>query len=214
MSFVVHELAAGPRGTAIVRGLSFALRAGECVALAGRSGSGKTTVLRALAMLDDPLAGELTLDGRTPDEMGIPRWRRRVVLVAQRAVFFGGTVAQELARPFTYATREAPFDAEHARAMLAELGLEHVWNRPAAELSEGEQQRVALVRALGVEPSVLLLDEPTSALDPDAVERAEALLARSRAAIVLVTHSAAQRQRLAAHVLDLEALRARTSAYA
>lgn len=191
----------------MLAGLAFELGPGGRVALVGRSGSGKTTVLRALCMLDDPIAGEITLDGAGPEEIGIVRWRRRVALVAQRAAFFGDTVGGELARPFTYASAEAPFDARRARGLLERLGLADAWDRPAHELSEGERQRVALARALGVDPDVLLLDEPTSALDPESVERVEAVLAEARVAIVLVTHAVAQRERLGAEEIALEALR-------
>ena len=206
-SFVVRDLAAGPRGRALVRGLSFSLGPGERVALAGPSGIGKTTVLRALCLLDDPIEGALALDGKTPEELGAVRWRRRVVLLSQRAVFFGGAVAEELARPFTYASSEGSFDAGEARAMLGALSLASAWDRPVAQLSEGERQRVSLVRALLVRPSVLLLDEPTSALDPASTEAVEALVAKSEAAIVLVSHAAAQRERMGARAIDLGALR-------
>lgn len=206
-SLVVRELAAGPRGRALLRGISFTLGPRERVALGGPSGIGKTTVLRAIALLDDPIEGELSLDGQTPEALGVVRWRRRVVLVSQRAVFFGGTVAEELARPFTYAASDAPLDRERARGMLAALELASAWERPAAELSEGERQRVALVRALLLRPSVLLLDEPTSALDPASTEKVEALLAESEAAIVLVSHAASQRERLGARAIELAALR-------
>jgi ABC-type iron transport system FetAB ATPase subunit len=214
MTFEVRDLAVGhvgPEGRgharALLRGLSFTVGSGERVALVGPSGAGKTTVLRALALLDDPLEGTLALDGRSPEAHGVVRWRRRVVLVAQRAVFFGGTVADELARPFTYASAERPFDAAWARAHLAEVGLERAWERPVERLSEGERQRVAFVRALALRPSVLLLDEPTSALDPVSTEKVEALLAGADVAIVLVTHHEAQRERLHAKTVDLAPLR-------
>jgi putative ABC transport system ATP-binding protein len=206
--FEVRELAAGPAGRPIVRGLGFRLGPGERVALVGPSGAGKTTVLRALALLDDPIEGTLTLDGRPPEAHGIPRWRRQVMLVPQRAVFFGGTVEDELARPFTYASASATGGPERARALLEEVGLERMWARPIDQLSEGERQRVAFVRALATAPAVLLLDEPTSALDPASTEKAESLLAAASAAIVLVTHAEAQRERLGARTIELEPLRA------
>lgn len=202
----VRALAVGRGGRRLLEGLSFTLAAGERVALVGPSGVGKTTALRAIALLDDPLAGELRLDGRTPAELGVPRWRRRVTLLAQRAWFFGGTVAEELARPFAYRAAERPFDADEARQRLAALGLAGAWDRPVDELSEGERQRVALVRALSVRPDVLLLDEPTSALDPDATAAAEALLGRREdLSLVLVSHREAQRARLGARPVELRA---------
>ncbi len=188
----------------LVRGLSFELAAGERVALVGRSGIGKTTVLRALSLLDDPLAGELSLDGASPEAIGVVRWRRRVALVTQRAIFFGGRVREELARPFSYASAEAPFDEARARALLERVDLASAWERPAHELSEGERQRVAIVRSLCLDPDVLLLDEPTSALDPESARRVESLL--EERALVVVSHDAAQRERLGARAIQLEAL--------
>ncbi len=207
MVFDVQELGAGPGGRALIEGLSFSLGPRERVALTGPSGIGKTTVLRALALLDNPIGGTLSLDGQSPEAMGPVRWRRRVVLVAQRAVFFGGSVQDELARPFTYASAAGPFDPARARALLEQVGLADKWERPVARLSEGERQRVAFVRALAIEPAVLLLDEPTSALDPESAARAEALLDAADAAIVLVSHSANQRARLGGEEIDLSALR-------
>ncbi|HJL17638.1 MAG TPA: ATP-binding cassette domain-containing protein [Sandaracinaceae bacterium LLY-WYZ-13_1] len=199
----VRDLAVGRGDRRLLAGLSFTLAPGIRVALTGPSGVGKTTALRALCLLDEPFEGTLALDGASPEQLGVPRWRRRVVLVAQRASFFGGTVGEELARPFTFRSADAAFDADRARERLAALGLAPGWDAPVEALSEGERQRVALVRALGVEPDVLLLDEPTSALDPDAARAAEAMLCADDRALVLVSHDEAQRARLDATPLDL-----------
>lgn len=206
----VRELAAGHGGRALIRGLCFELEPGERIALTGPSGSGKTTTLRALALLDDPIEGALSLEGRSPVEHGVPTWRRRVMLSTQRAVLFGERVSDDLARPFTYRGAPRPLDVDEARGLLARLGIEAKWDEPSDKLSEGERQRVALVRALLLRPDVLLLDEPTSALDPASAEVVEALLLERCAdglALVLVSHDAAQRARLDARALDLHALR-------
>ena len=205
--FVVDGLAVGRGERPLLEGLSFELDRGDRVALVGPSGVGKTTALRGMALLDEPFAGRMTLDGESPDAMGIPRWRRRVLLVSQRVAFFGGRVREELARPWGYRAAAGAFPEDAAKEALARLGLDGKWDAPSDELSEGQMQRVALVRALLLEPDVLLLDEPTSALDPDATDTVEAMLSDGEAAVVLVTHQAAQRERLGARTLDLSSLR-------
>ena len=126
--------------------------------------------------------------------------------VAQRAAFFGGTVEEELARPFAYRSAgDAAFDAAEAEATLARLGLSGALARPVSELSEGERQRVALTRALLLRPAVLLLDEPTSALDAATRDSVDAEL--EGRTLVLVTHDDAWREQLGAAPIDVGALR-------
>lgn len=176
------------------------------LALTGPSGIGKTTLLRTLATLADPAAGTLTLDGLTPDALGHPAWRRRVVLVPQLPAFRDLTVAESLARPFTFRAAAAPFPAARAAALLTRLALDPptILAQRARTLSVGQQQRVALVRALLVDPAILLLDEPTSGLDPAATALVEALLAETPdIACLIVTHDPAQAARLAPRALDL-----------
>lgn len=204
--FSARGLSVGHPGAApLVTDLDLELSDGARIALVGPSGAGKTTLLRALALLSEPLAGTLSLDDRGPEAHGLPSWRRQVVLCAQRPTFFGERVADELARPFAYATASRAFDASEARALLERLGLEDAWDRASETLSEGERQRVALVRALLVGPRVLLLDEPTSALDPVATRALESLLGeRSRAhglALIVVSHDETQRERLGARAI-------------
>ncbi|MBX3268772.1 MAG: ATP-binding cassette domain-containing protein [Sandaracinaceae bacterium] len=205
--FEARDLTVGYGGAAIVRGLSLALAAGERATLTGPSGSGKTTALRALAALDPPIEGAITLDGRAPAAHGYPEWRRRVVYVAQRATLFGGTLEDELARPFRYRSARAPFERAAARAALDAVGVAHALDADASHLSEGERQRLALVRAVLVAPDVLLLDEPTSALDADTTRAVEAWLGALSPAILWVTHDPAQRDRVAQRSLHLGARR-------
>ena len=187
------------------------LGAGECVALLGPSGAGKTSLLRILCGLDDLCAGALTLDERTPATLGWPLFRRRVAMLAQRPLLLSGTVAHNLALAFTLASAASDpavaFDAERADFTLAQLGLGGRLDRDAHSLSVGEQQRVSLVRSLLLRPTVLLADEPTSALDAGATEQVEALL-RSQLdeglAILLVSHDGAHVQRLATRTVDIE----------
>jgi len=204
----VKDLSVAAGGQTLVAGLSLAIEPGRTTAIVGPSGSGKTTLLRALAYLSDPAAGEVRLEGRTPEELGWPRWRRRVCYVAQRPTLLDDTVAANLARPFRYAAADEPYSEERARDHLARLGLgESRYDQNAHTLSEGQQQRVALARALLVRPSVLLLDEPTSALDRDAVASAEALVSEvvreHAAAALVVTHDRDQAERWCDEIVDL-----------
>ena len=205
LSLRAEGLAVGHGGVALQAGLTLEVEPGRRLAVVGPSGCGKTTLLRALAWLDAPLAGALTLGGAAPRAVGFPQWRRRVIYVAQRATFFGDPVADELARPFAYRAASAAFDAGAARDALEAVGLAPKWEAASDTLSEGERQRLALVRAGLLGPDVLLLDEPTSALDEATASRVEEWLGALGCAVVLVSHDAAQRARLADETLTLEA---------
>lgn len=197
MRLEVRELSVGYAGEAVMAPLSFEVTGGDRVALAGPSGCGKTTALRSIAWLHPPIEGSVTLDGRGPPEHGVPAFRRRVVHVAQRAVFFGGLVREELARPFSYRTASSPYDAVGAREALEAVGLDSRYDTAVGALSEGERQRVALIRAVLLCPDVLLLDEPTSSLDVDTTREVERWLSGLEAAIIFVSHDPIQRERVA-----------------
>lgn len=199
-----HELGVGISGKRLLTGVELEVGAGEIMAIVGPSGCGKTTLLRTLVGLIDPLEGEVTLEGETPDQISWARFRRLVMLVAQRPVLFDGTVADNLKIPFGYATAAGTaFDRAAAEEMLAAVGVDGVLEQPARTLSEGQAQRMVLVRALLLAPRVVLLDEPTSALDADSRDQVEALLRACGAAIVVVSHDPSQVKRLAHRSLDL-----------
>ena len=168
--------------------LSFEVAAGECLAVEGPSGSGKTRVLRAIADLD-PADGYVLLDGIERGEMPGPEWRRRVRYASAEAAWWARTAREHLAA------------ATKADRLLPALGLDPaVLDWPLAELSTGERQRLAFLRALADEPRVLLLDEPTSALDPTSAALTEELIKFQLLAdriVLLVTHDAGQIDRLA-----------------
>jgi ABC-type sugar transport system ATPase subunit len=151
--------------------------AGELVVVVGPSGSGKTTLLRLVAGLDRPTTGSIRLAGRDGvdrDLSGVPPQRRDVALVFQSLALYGHlTVEQNLAFALNANTiggwfrrGAASSEAKERIALAAKLlRIEHLLNRRPAELSGGEQQRVALGRAIVREPKALLLDEPLSSLD-------------------------------------------------
>ena len=175
--------------------LSFALGEGECLAVSGPSGGGKTLLLRALADLD-PNRGAVTLEGTDRAHVAAPAWRRQVTYVATEPGWWAETVARHFA------------DWTESYELARRLGLPAAcgdW--PIERLSTGERQRLGLVRALVRGPRVLLLDEPTSGLDGAATEAVEALvvefLGRGGAA-VWVTHDANQAKRVASRKLHIE----------
>jgi phosphate-transporting ATPase len=171
---------------------TFRIADGECIAVRGASGSGKTLLLRAIADLD-PNAGEVMLDDAVRESMPAPDWRRRVVYVAAEPGWWHDTVAEH-------------FDDWGAvRDLATATGLpDDCREWPIARLSTGERQRLGLMRALALGPRVLLLDEPTSGLDDAATEAVEGLI-RARldggTSVVWVTHDDAQARRLARRAL-------------
>jgi ABC-type iron transport system FetAB ATPase subunit len=174
--------------------IDFALAAGECLSVAGKSGVGKTVLLRMVADLD-PHDGDATLDGEACSAMPAPRWRRMVTYVAAESGWWDDTVAAHFAAETDFAE------------LLPSVGIPaeaHTW--PVARLSTGERQRLALLRALQPVNRVLLLDEPTSGLDAESGRRVEALLRARLAqgtAILLVTHDPEQALRLASRHLEV-----------
>lgn len=205
----VDALTVALGGRVIVDGASLSLSAGARVTLGGPSGGGKTTLLRAVVGLIPAASGAVRFRGAPVASADWPRVRRELVLVAQRPALATGSIRDALAAPFAYKSAAgASLDTARAASLLARLGLDpDRLDQPARELSEGQQKRLALIRALLLGPAVLLLDEPTTGLDPVATERVEALLlelgAREGLACAIVTHDHAQAERLGARLLDL-----------
>jgi len=185
--------------------LSFEVAAGECLAVEGPSGAGKTLLLRAIADLD-PTPGQVFLSGAERNDMSAPQWRRSVRYCPAEPAWWSDTPHE--------AFRSA--SAGRAERLLHSLGLNPaVFDRPVAALSTGERQRLALARALLDEPQVLLLDEPTAALDPQAAALVEELIRYQTLAgrcAMLVSHDQGQIERLAHARLLLRKEAARTSA--
>jgi heme exporter protein A len=193
------EKAFGP--VRAVRGVGFALRAGESLTVFGPNGAGKTTLLRILAGLLRPQRGEVLLDGR-PLERGDAAHRRRVGLIAHYSLLYDGlTAAENLA--FYARLYGLPDPDGAAGRALAGVGLADRADDLAGTFSRGMVQRLAIARALLHEPRIVLLDEPFSGLDQRAAATLRALLMRLRAerrTMVLVTHNLDEGLELATHV--------------
>jgi ABC-type Fe3+/spermidine/putrescine transport system ATPase subunit len=199
-------------GRAVLSGFSLEARAGEVLALAGPTGSGKTTALRLLAGLEVPARGRVLLDGQpaaADGRMLIPPERRNVAMVFQRLALWPHlTVGESL--EFVMAGR-VPADGRAARrrALLDELGIGELDGRKPAELSGGQAALAAVARALAQEPRALLLDEPFSGLDPelrDATRAKVFALVRARGlAAVYVSHLREEVARSADRVVSVAA---------
>jgi putative ABC transport system ATP-binding protein len=167
------------------------LPAGSCLAVSGASGAGKSLLLRMIADLD-PNTGEVRLDGVLREAMSAPAWRRKVSYLAAESAWWRDTPLEHFAGEHV----------EPARSLAMRLGIRgDAFGDEVSRLSTGERQRLALVRALVLDPPVMLLDEPTGPLDPDSVRRVEAVLAERLAGgttIVLVSHDPSQADRLGA----------------
>ena len=171
--------------------VSLTVEAGECLVILGPSGSGKSSVLRAIAGLDTPDCGRILVDG--DDVAGVAPERRGMAMVFQRPLLFPHlSVLDNVAFAATVAGTPRKEAREDARQFLALVQLDGFGSRPVTALSGGQEQRVALARALAARPRVLLLDEPFSALDPELRTDMHALLAelreRLKPTVVMVTH--------------------------
>ncbi len=186
------------------RGLAFNIGKGEQVAVTGPSGSGKSQLLRILAGLDDPDEGELRFDGKPLPRTGMPGYRARVMYLHQRSAMTAGNVEDNLRAPFRFqAHRERSYDREACLALLRTVGRGPAFlAKDAAELSGGEAQIAALMRALVLDPEILLLDEPTASLDDRSRAGMETLVrewlwSRDGRACLWTSHDDAQLKRVA-----------------
>lgn len=181
---------------------------GDVLAVTGPSGVGKTTLLRCLALLEARAEGTVRFRGDAVAPQDTPFFRRSVVYVPQRPAVLPGTVRRGLTRAFSFQSTTSPPDLHRAAELCREVLLrDDILDAEHSDLSGGESQRLALVRALLVSPKVLLLDEPGAGLDPDAVAAGEGLIRRwledGGHGAVLVSHDSGQRERLATRELEL-----------
>ena len=199
----------------MLRGVSFSLEQGECVAIIGSSGSGKTTLLRCLNFLETPDKGQILVNGETLFDAADPATRRESEIRTKRLHF--GLVFQNFnlfpqytalenvmlasellakAQPDFKQNKKAVLAQlrAHAEELLTQVGLKDKMSLYPHQLSGGQQQRVAIARALALKPDVLCFDEPTSALDPELtgeVLRVIRALADQHMTMIVVTHEMA-----------------------
>ncbi|MFG6466673.1 ABC transporter ATP-binding protein [Roseateles sp. BYS87W] len=205
----------------VLKGLSLSARRGDVVTLIGSSGSGKSTFLRCLNLLEQPNEGTLSLGGealklvrdrdgslKAAEAVQLQRWRARLAMVFQNFNLWGHmTVLENVIEAPVHVLGKPKAEAiERAQALLARVGVGHRAQVYPAQLSGGEQQRVAIARALAVDPEVMLFDEPTSALDPELVGEVLKVmrdLAAEGRTMIVVTHEMGFAREVSNHCLFL-----------
>lgn len=200
----------------VLKGITLKVHAGEVIALIGPSGAGKSTFLRCLNYLERPTGGSLSLDGEPaftdplrPSKAELLRLRRRVGMVFQSfnlfphlSVLKNIVLAQKL-----NGLRDTHEAEDYAHELLGQVGLVDKAHAKPAECSGGQQQRIAIARALSLDPELMLFDEPTSALDPEVgndVLKVMRDLADRGTTMIVVTHEMKFAERVADRVLLLD----------
>jgi putative ABC transport system ATP-binding protein len=164
----------------LLENVSVKIPPGGRLAVGGASGSGKTLLARALALLDPLYGGEIRWRDRLVRHESVPSFRRDVAYLHQKPALMGATVEASLLRPFELKVhRDRRFERGRLVDWLGELGRDKAFlEKRVADLSGGECQIAALLRAIQLDPALLLLDEPTAALDTPAALGVEKLLER------------------------------------
>ena len=182
----------------VLMDINLSVKKGEVLSIIGASGSGKSTMLRCINLLETPTAGEILFHGKniiSPD-FSLSRYRTKVGMVFQSFNLFNNMTALEncIIGQVSVLKRDRKAAEETAKKYLQRVGMLPYINARPAQLSGGQKQRVAIARALAMEPEVLLFDEPTSALDPQMVGEVLAVmrsLAEDGLTMIVVTHEMA-----------------------
>lgn len=183
----------------VLKGISLTVKRGNSIAIVGPSGCGKSTLLNILGSLDSPTSGNIQLDGQelanlSEPELATVRNQKIGFIFQSHHLLPQCSVLENVLVPTLAEKGKASFDAiERAKQLLESSGLEHRLTHRPSQLSGGECQRVAVVRALINQPSLILADEPTGALDYSNAEAMTELLVKlnleDQATLIVVTHS-------------------------
>jgi putative ABC transport system ATP-binding protein len=195
----------------LLRDIAINIERGSRLAVVGPTGSGKTLLLRTLARLDPIDVGEILWKGESFHGDAIPQFRQQAIYLHQRPALVEGTVEENLRLPFALRChRQNEFSRATVLSLLAHVNrTENFLERSSRDLSGGEAQIVALLRAVQLRPTMLLLDEPTAALDDESTQMIEQLVSGwfeespSERAFVWVSHNKRQVARVAGRVMAM-----------
>ena len=195
----------------VLHDISFSVNKGDVISVIGSSGSGKSTMLRCINLLERPTAGEILFHGCNIETHGmkLSEYRARVTMVFQSFNLFNnltvmGNCTIGMRKVLGISKKDA---AARAEKQLAKVGMAAYVNARPAQLSGGQKQRVAIARALCMDPEVILFDEPTSALDPEMVGEVLAVmkaLASEGLTMIVVTHEMAFARDVSNHVIFMD----------
>lgn len=193
----------------LLRDVSLQMFRGDRLSLIGASGAGKTSLLRLLNRLSEPITGKIYLEQQDIRQIPAPQLRQQVTLVLQESKLLGMTVQEAIVYPLKLQGLPKTTIQQRLRECLEQLHIPTEWlERTEVQLSVGQRQLVALARALVIRPKVLLLDEPTSALDAGRGANALKVLAEFASthhiAILMANHQLDLAQAFASRVLHLQ----------
>ena len=195
----------------VLRDISFSVNKGDVISIIGSSGSGKSTMLRCVNLLEEPTGGKIIFEGKdiSGKELNLSQYRSRVGMVFQQFNLFNNMNALEncVCPQLTVLHRKREEAEKIARDYLERVGMSAYCNARPAQLSGGQKQRVAIARTLSMNPDIILFDEPTSALDPEMVgEVLDVMqrLAKEGFTMLVVTHEMAFARDVSSRVIFMD----------
>ena len=195
----------------VLRDISFSVNKGDVISIIGSSGSGKSTMLRCVNLLEEPTGGKIIFEGKdiSGKELNLSQYRARVGMVFQQFNLFNNMNALEncVCPQLTVLHRKREEAEKIARDYLERVGMSAYCNARPAQLSGGQRQRVAIARTLSMNPDIILFDEPTSALDPEMVgEVLDVMqrLAKEGFTMLVVTHEMAFARDVSSRVIFMD----------
>ena len=195
----------------VLRDISFSVNKGDVISIIGSSGSGKSTMLRCVNLLEEPTGGKIIFEGKdiSGKELNLSQYRARVGMVFQQFNLFNNMNALEncVCPQLTVLHRKREEAEKIARDYLERVGMSAYCNARPAQLSGGQKQRVAIARTLSMNPDIILFDEPTSALDPEMVgEVLDVMqrLAKEGFTMLVVTHEMAFARDVSSRVILMD----------
>ena len=195
----------------VLRDISFSVNKGDVISIIGSSGSGKSTMLRCVNLLEEPTGGKIIFEGKdiSGKELNLSQYRARVGMVFQQFNLFNNMNALEncVCPQLTVLHRKREEAEKIARDYLERVGMSAYCNARPAQLSGGQKQRVAIAGTLSMNPDIILFDEPTSALDPEMVgEVLDVMqrLAKEGFTMLVVTHEMAFARDVSSRVIFMD----------